>query len=265
MHENNANLGHSSTFDAALWWLARGVHVVPLQPNSKRIVSGYGPRSRHIDNEPEAHVWLATRRCNVAIVCDDVTCLDCDSEAEYTALLDAWPEVANTRTERTKRGFHVYVSGFVNPGDVPCEVLGPGRVATVAPSVVDGVPYRVVNEAAILRVNSRRSSLLSETVHSTRATCSNGNAIDTVQRIKQTYRLEDVVQRDGVVLRGVGRWRRGRCPFHDDTQPSLWIDTERQIFGCFGCSMHGDVINWIARRDNLPLGDVIRMLAGTLT
>jgi len=35
------------------------------------------------------------------------------------------------------------------------------------------------------------------------------------------------------------------CPFHPDKNPSCLINTERQIFHCFACSAHGDVIDFV--------------------
>lgn len=66
-----------------------------------------------------------------------------------------------------------------------------------------------------------------------------------------------------------GRWYRCRCPFHDDHDPSFWLDTERQICGCFssGCSAHDrplDVINLYARLYGLSNTDAIGHLARKL-
>jgi hypothetical protein len=44
-------------------------------------------------------------------------------------------------------------------------------------------------------------------------------------------------------------WAVARCPFHDDKQPSLWIDLSRGICGCYaGClSKPADVIELYGR------------------
>ena len=37
------------------------------------------------------------------------------------------------------------------------------------------------------------------------------------------------------------------CPFHDDTDPSLSLDDELNVFYCFGCQETGDIINFVGR------------------
>jgi len=46
-----------------------------------------------------------------------------------------------------------------------------------------------------------------------------------------------------------GRFYKARCPFHDDTSPSFWIDTHNQICNCYVCNFHKplDVINLVGR------------------
>lgn len=40
-----------------------------------------------------------------------------------------------------------------------------------------------------------------------------------------------------------------RCPFHNDHDPSLHIDHDKQLWHCFGCGKGGDVITWVMERD----------------
>jgi DNA primase len=37
----------------------------------------------------------------------------------------------------------------------------------------------------------------------------------------------------------------GSCPFHEDTNPSLSVNPETNLWQCFGCGMGGDVIRFI--------------------
>lgn len=56
-----------------------------------------------------------------------------------------------------------------------------------------------------------------------------------------------VCEREGIELRQRGRSMWGLCPFHDDKNPSMKVDPDRQRFHCFGCGAHGDVIDFIQR------------------
>ena len=40
------------------------------------------------------------------------------------------------------------------------------------------------------------------------------------------------------------------CPFHDDTDPSLSLNDDINVFFCFGCHATGDIINFIGRLED---------------
>lgn len=65
---------------------------------------------------------------------------------------------------------------------------------------------------------------------------------------------------------GNGRWWMTRCPLHDDSAPSMRIDTLAGIVNCFaGCTDKAlDVIGLYGRIKGLSNGDAIRELAGRL-
>ena len=41
--------------------------------------------------------------------------------------------------------------------------------------------------------------------------------------------------REALHLTGRGRWRSAACPFHDDTRPSLRVNTETGAYRCMVC------------------------------
>ena len=41
------------------------------------------------------------------------------------------------------------------------------------------------------------------------------------------------------------------CPFHDDTKPSLKINTERNIYNCFVCGAGGNILEFVREIENL--------------
>lgn len=54
----------------------------------------------------------------------------------------------------------------------------------------------------------------------------------------------------------IGRRKTGtqvmvRCPFHDDREPSLSINTQDNIFNCFGCGTSGSVIRFVERMEQI--------------
>ena len=51
------------------------------------------------------------------------------------------------------------------------------------------------------------------------------------------------------------------CPFHDDTDPSLTISPEKQIFKCFVCGTSGNAISFVSKYEHLSYQDAVRKVA----
>ena len=81
-----------------------------------------------------------------------------------------------------------------------------------------------------------------------------------VEEIKDRSPLSEVVGKY-VGLKRAGRRMVGLCPFHEDSQPSFYVDDERGFYHCFGCGAGGDVIRFIMEMDGLSFMDVVTELA----
>ena len=53
----------------------------------------------------------------------------------------------------------------------------------------------------------------------------------------------------------------GLCPFHKETEPSFTVDSEKQLFHCFGCGVGGDIFTLIMEKNKLNFPDALRSLA----
>lgn len=62
--------------------------------------------------------------------------------------------------------------------------------------------------------------------------------------------------------RSAGKRVYAHCPFHEDRTPSFVIYREQNTFHCFGCGAHGDVINFVMRKEQIKFRDAIRLLTG---
>lgn len=85
--------------------------------------------------------------------------------------------------------------------------------------------------------------------------------IDLIRKIKQRLNILDFFP--GAEKTDIfGRFWIARCPFHDDHNPSFWIDAGRGLCGCFaGCTPKSlDVINLYARLHNVSDREAIRIL-----
>jgi len=57
----------------------------------------------------------------------------------------------------------------------------------------------------------------------------------------------------------------GLCPFHRDTRPSFYVNTQKNLFYCHGCGRGGDLIRFVQLFLNLPFRQSVRHLEQELT
>jgi DNA primase len=62
-------------------------------------------------------------------------------------------------------------------------------------------------------------------------------------------------------LRRAGSRYKALCPFHDDHNPSLEINPERQSFKCWSCGAGGDVFDFVKNLEHVDFPEALRMLA----
>lgn len=69
-----------------------------------------------------------------------------------------------------------------------------------------------------------------------------------------------VMEREGIEVKRRGRDFWAPCPFHADKTPSFKIAPEKQRFHCFGCGVHGDVVDFIMKRHDVNFKDALAIL-----
>ena len=262
-----------SMFDAALSWLERGAELLPCQPASKRLVAGFGPYLQRITSADDARAWFEARRCNLALVCGErFTVLDFDAAPQYAAWVELHPEAAASYTEQTRRGFHVFFTGGGRIAEVPdgAEVKQLGGVVLLAPSAVAGFTYRALEAGAAIQPLNLAFSLLSEVepVCTVDERVAVGDAaVDTLSRVKAAWSVLELAQ--SVTTLGApagGRWYHGACPLadhganHDGRKP-FWVDALRGLWGCYACSVRGDVVNLYAAIHRVGVREAIAAMA----
>ena len=85
--------------------------------------------------------------------------------------------------------------------------------------------------------------------------------MSTIDDVKARLDIVDVVG-GYVALKKAGRYFRANCPFHTERTPSFIVYPDRQSWHCFGaCATGGDVLSFVARKENLDFGATLRLLA----
>lgn len=284
-------------------WLSLGIATIPIRHRDKRpALPAWRKYQTTLPTDGELRAWFNGRLRNLGVVAGwaGLTVLDFDSPALYH-LWYTWATlqggVAATVAEctyrvLTARGVHVYVGVDDRPRCTRHDVLqvdvkGRGGYVLAPPSMhPSGAQYTCLDAAAPIvrvgtlaevlplptptsppRILSEKTTEITESYRcdpweaAAAPVFGNGSG-DLVGEIKSAISILELLPAVG----GRGRWRMARCPFHDDGNPSMWIDTERGLCGCYaGCTPKPlDVINLHARLHNLENGEAVRGLAELL-
>ncbi len=83
---------------------------------------------------------------------------------------------------------------------------------------------------------------------------------ELISTIAERISIVDLVS-SYVPLKKAGKHYKGLCPFHPDTNPSLIVNEERNLFHCFGCGAGGDVYQFFMKFHNCTFHHAVRELA----
>ncbi|KXI21536.1 DNA primase [Photobacterium sanguinicancri] len=84
--------------------------------------------------------------------------------------------------------------------------------------------------------------------------------------------IDDLIARHDIVdvidarvkLKKKGKNFGACCPFHNEKTPSFSVSQEKQFYHCFGCGVHGNVLDFVMEFDRLDFVDAIEELSSQL-
>lgn len=83
---------------------------------------------------------------------------------------------------------------------------------------------------------------------------------DEINYIQNSVDIVDVVS-SYIPLNKKGKNFFGVCPFHDDTNPSLSVSKEKQIYTCFSCGATGNVFNFIMDYEHINFYEALKIVS----
>jgi len=83
---------------------------------------------------------------------------------------------------------------------------------------------------------------------------------DFIDEVRNRTGLAEVVGRRTKLTKR-GREFIGLCPFHNEKTPSFTVNEEKGFYHCFGCSAHGNVIDFVVKTEALSFPEAVRKLA----
>jgi len=78
-------------------------------------------------------------------------------------------------------------------------------------------------------------------------------------QIRNRVDIVDIIG-ERIPLTAKGKNFFGVCPFHDDTNPSMSVSREKQIYTCFSCHATGNVFTFLMNYEHMEFKDVLKYL-----
>lgn len=280
--------------ETALWWLGQGIAVLPCKyrmkvPDTLALrrgsgQSGWEQYQTKLPNYRTLKNWFVHDSFNLGVITGwrGLVVLDFESIEWYDLWRATYPDL-HAYTVRTARGMHAYL--FINepvqahPIRGILDVKAAGGYVLAPPSVhPSGALYQVTVNAPIARVNSL-DDVLPAGLFDYRPTT--GQVAAPVQPLSIWERLDRAGPPVGLSVEEVKKrvsitdllpdqemtpthdgYLITLCPLHDDHNPSFWIDTNRQLCGCFACGDKSmDVVNLYAQMHGIDNSSAIKELA----
>ncbi len=85
------------------------------------------------------------------------------------------------------------------------------------------------------------------------------NNQETIVEIRQKIDIVDLIS-EYIPLVQKGKNYFGVCPFHNDTNPSMSVSREKQIYKCFSCGASGNVFNFLMDYDHIDFKEALKIL-----
>jgi len=274
----------NTAYETARRWIDAGFPILPIAFMSKKAMVDWKEYQTRLPSYTELSQWFYSSIMNLGlIVGNGLAVIDFDIRAVfehwYPTFMTKYPQ--GTYMVETRRGIHVYVhtelpaKNYHNP---MLDIKAERGYVLIPPSVhPSGFEYRVWQEKPILKVHELTDILGTEympavecveTVERPQYVASNDpwedafTASDTrsVQEIRARVSILDLIEAEPSDRSG--RWYVAKCPFHEDSNPSFWIDTQRGMCGCRKCNIKAcDVINLFARLNNVSNPEAIKELS----
>ncbi|MEG2447878.1 MAG: DNA primase [Bacilli bacterium] len=86
------------------------------------------------------------------------------------------------------------------------------------------------------------------------------NEHDYISEIRSKVDIVDIIS-EYLPLTQKGKNFFGVCPFHDDTNPSMSVSRDLQIYRCFSCGASGNVFNFVMNYEHISFKESLSLLA----
>lgn len=89
------------------------------------------------------------------------------------------------------------------------------------------------------------------------------NDQNLINEIRSKIDIVDLIS-EYIPLSQKGKNFFGVCPFHNDTNPSMSVSREKQIYKCFSCGASGNIFTFVSEYENISFKEALSLLANKI-
>ena len=86
------------------------------------------------------------------------------------------------------------------------------------------------------------------------------DSTNAINEIRNKVDIVDVIS-SYLPLTQKGKNHFGVCPFHDDTNPSMSVSRDKQIYKCFSCGASGNVFQFVMDYEHVSFKEALKIIA----
>lgn len=86
------------------------------------------------------------------------------------------------------------------------------------------------------------------------------NNQNTINEIRSKVDIVELIS-EYLPLSKKGQYYWGVCPFHNDKNPSMSVDTKRQTYNCWSCHSSGNVFTFLQNIESISFAEALKRLA----
>ncbi len=271
-------------YETAKHWVGVGLPILPVQYFGKKALVKWEQFQDRLPSDTELKVWFPTYMRNLGLIVGNGLCV---IDFDYMPAFEYWlpgfvaQYAGGTYMVKTRRGMHVYLhteEQAKNYHGHLLDIKAERGYVLIPPSIhPSGFQYEVWMDNPILRVNRLEDVLPAEFMPVAESVGEStypqyerfddpweevwaADEIRSVQEIRARVSILDLIKAEPSDR--AGRWYVAKCPFHEDSNPSFWIDLKRGMCGCRKCNIKEmDVANLYARLNRVSNSQAIRELS----
>ena len=72
--------------------------------------------------------------------------------------------------------------------------------------------------------------------------------------------VTELLDERGLKYKINGNQLNGCCPFHEDSNPSFGFNFEKNVYNCFSCEEHGNIVTFVSKLKDISIDEALKML-----